>query len=248
MNKTLLNIVIDLLSALLFVGMIATGYLLRYPLPPGSNKSLTLWGLGRHQWGDVHFWISLALLAAMLCHLVLHWNWIVTVVGKRCGMAKNSQPSLVRSGIWTLTVVGAMSVGFAWLAQSQVRGLSEPGCVAMDNGRLIQEPSRHDVVAEAAAKPVDTVVWSDVYPIFARHCVACHGSENQLAGIRLDRYQDVLAVKAKSPLIVPRNSRDSLLTAVVSGAKPTMAMVDRHRLDQAEVALIERWIDQGANN
>lgn len=247
MNKTLLNIVIDLISALLFVGMIATGYLLRYPLPPGSNKSLMLWGLGRHQWGDVHFWISLALLAAMLCHLVLHWNWIVTVIGKRCGMVKSSQPSLVRSGIWTLTVVGVMSFGFAWLAQSQVRGLSEPGCVAADNGGRNQYPSRAIVVAEAAEKPADTVVWSDVYPIFARYCVACHGPENQLAGVRLDRHQDFLAVTAKSPLIVPRNSRDSLLTSVVTGAKPTRAMADRHRLDQADVALIERWIDQGAN-
>ncbi len=247
MNRTLLNIIIDLIAALLFVGMIATGYLLRYPLPPGSNKSRILWGLGRHQWGDVHFWISLALLATMLCHIVLHWNWIVTVIGKRCGTVKSSQASLMRSGISTLMVVGAMSFGFAWLAESQVRTLSEPGCVALDSGGRKQEPSREVVVAESGAQSADTVVWNDVYPIFARHCVACHGPESQLAGVRLDRHQDFLTASATSPLIVPRHSGDSRLMAVVTGSKPTMAMADRHRLDQADLALIQRWIDQGAN-
>ena len=99
MNRTISNIIIDIIAAFLFLGMIATGYLLRFPLPPGSNKMLSLWGYTRHQRGDVHFWISLGLLVVLIVHLVLHWNWIVTVIGKRCHLVKTAHPSLIRSGV-----------------------------------------------------------------------------------------------------------------------------------------------------
>jgi hypothetical protein len=38
-----LNLLIDILGAAFFLGMIATGYILHFPLPPGTNKSLSLW-------------------------------------------------------------------------------------------------------------------------------------------------------------------------------------------------------------
>lgn len=37
-------------------------------------------GLTRHQWGDVHFWIALSLIALLVVHLVLHWRWVVCQV------------------------------------------------------------------------------------------------------------------------------------------------------------------------
>jgi hypothetical protein len=55
MKQLVDNLLIDLIAAGLMVGMMATGYVLCFPLPPGSNKDLTLWGLTRHRWGDVHF-------------------------------------------------------------------------------------------------------------------------------------------------------------------------------------------------
>src|SRR5689334_12312683 len=49
------NLYIDLIAAGFTIGMMATGYMLRFPLPPGSNKSLVLWGLNRHQWLELAF-------------------------------------------------------------------------------------------------------------------------------------------------------------------------------------------------
>lgn len=51
MKRTTVNLLVDLLAATFFVGMMATGYVLWFPLPAGSNKSLSLWGLTRHEWG-----------------------------------------------------------------------------------------------------------------------------------------------------------------------------------------------------
>jgi len=76
------NLLIDLIAAALMIGMLATGYVLRFPLPPGTNKDLTLWGLTRHQWGDVHFWISLGLIAVILLHLCLHWQSMPLTFGQ----------------------------------------------------------------------------------------------------------------------------------------------------------------------
>jgi hypothetical protein len=89
--------------------------------PPGSNKTLSLRGLTRHQWGDIHFWISLGLLVVIAVHLALHWNWIVAVIGKRCHLVKSARPSLARSGILTVgTVILAITL-FAWSAQNSVK-------------------------------------------------------------------------------------------------------------------------------
>ena len=43
MNRTFRNLIVDLAAAFLFLGMMATGYILRFPLPPGTNKVMTLW-------------------------------------------------------------------------------------------------------------------------------------------------------------------------------------------------------------
>ena len=84
-SRTSVNLLVDLAAAALFLGMMATGYILWFTLPPGTNKSLSLWQLTRHEWGTVHAWISFGLIGALLLHLVLHWQWVVSVVRKRFG-------------------------------------------------------------------------------------------------------------------------------------------------------------------
>jgi hypothetical protein len=94
MNRARLNAVIDSLAFICGVFMIATGFILRYRLPPGSGRlegsgfghdamarpvSL-VWGLTRHEWGDIHYGVALGLLSVLSLHLVLHWRWIFCMV------------------------------------------------------------------------------------------------------------------------------------------------------------------------
>ena len=69
----------------LFCGMTGTGLLLTYRLPPGSRggRGLSALGWTRHEWGDLHFWISIAFLVLLLIHLVLHWRWFWQIASKR---------------------------------------------------------------------------------------------------------------------------------------------------------------------
>jgi hypothetical protein len=61
-----------------------------------------LWGLTRHEWGDVHYYIALVLMAILAFHLVLHWKWIVCVT-----QGKPVEDSGYRLG---LGVIGLLAV------------------------------------------------------------------------------------------------------------------------------------------
>jgi hypothetical protein len=79
-RRPALNFVVDAIAFCGFVFMTASGVLLRFVLPPGSGHRMTIWGLDRHDWGGVHFWMAAALLGALSVHVLLHWKWIVCIV------------------------------------------------------------------------------------------------------------------------------------------------------------------------
>jgi Domain of unknown function (DUF4405) len=83
MRKPSLYFLIDAIAFVAFVLLAGTGVLMRYVLPPGSGHFLTLWGLDRHAWGVFHFWIAVALMAALALHLLLHWRWVVGMIRGR---------------------------------------------------------------------------------------------------------------------------------------------------------------------
>jgi hypothetical protein len=226
--------------------MIATGYILRFPLPPGTNKSLALWGLSRHQWGEVHFWISLGLLAVLLTHLALHWQWVVSVVGRKLHLATNAQSRHIRSGVITLLVVAAVLGGFAWVSEVSVRERDEPCCPP---GEIAAGPGPAAVEAPEYSPDADRPKVSfstEVCPILETACLRCHGPRKAQGGFRVDRREDYFGTNGKEPLVVPGNSAESPLIAIVSGQRADMAMASSHKLPERDVAALRAWIDSGA--
>lgn len=129
MNRTLLNVLTDLLAALAMLGMIATGTILRFALPPGTNRSLTLWGLTRHQWGDLHFWLSLAALGVVVIHLILHWTWVVAVARRWIvggGQGAPSARARALAAAATVVVLALSLAGFWKWSLASVLPLEPP--------------------------------------------------------------------------------------------------------------------------
>ena len=235
MKRTALNLLIDALALLCFLGMIATGYLLRFPLPPGTNKSLVLWGLGRHQWGDVHFWISLALLVVLLVHLVLHWQWVVSVVARQFGSINPCQVRLLRSGFLTLLALAVLAGGFAWFAEISVRPRTEDCC------------PRSQSAAPVAQTPPDQVDFrTDVYPILETACLGCHGPAMARGGFRADRRDDFFGAVGKKALVIPGNAEDSSLFSVLSSPQGG-AGASFHTLSDRDLEILRAWVDAGAD-
>lgn len=117
MKRTHMNLLIDVLAFVGFLLLVSTGILLLYQLPPGSGRGHAgvvgeqaqektvslLWGLSRHEWGDVHFYIALGLLVVLALHLLLHWKWIVCVV-----RGQRSENSGMRLALGCVGLVGAV--------------------------------------------------------------------------------------------------------------------------------------------
>ncbi len=89
----------------------------------------------------------------------------------------------------------------------------------------------------------------EVKPIFARHCVACHGVLKQKAGLRLDTAARLLRGAKDGPVIEPGKSGESpLIDAVLEADEFRMPPEgEAERLSSEEVRILRAWIDQGAN-
>ena len=96
-----MNLLVDTVAAARLTAMVGTGYILWFALPPGTNRTHSLWGLLRHQFGAVHFWISVTLLAVLAIHVALHWRWLVVGLSKRLGVAPwaERRPRLAGLGV-----------------------------------------------------------------------------------------------------------------------------------------------------
>jgi len=89
MNRAKFNFIIDLVSFINLLGIILTGFILKYILPPGSGglgqishggkggeHIKQLFSMNRHEFGDIHFFMSIAFICLMLIHIIMHWEWI----------------------------------------------------------------------------------------------------------------------------------------------------------------------------
>ncbi len=246
MKRTTLNLVIDLLAAAFFVGMIGTGYILRFPLPPGTQKSLSLWSLTRHQWGTVHFWLSVGLLVVLLIHVAIHWQWVVAVVGKRVGRVTNPQARHLLSGVITLLIVVGAFSAFAWVAALSVRERDGASCPPGDEVANREPGAAQPPSSFPAADRSQVNFRREVYPILEASCLRCHGPEKARGGFRVDRREDYFRKNGREPLVLPGKSADSPLIAIVSGLKADLPMPAVHKLPEHEVAVLRAWIEAGA--
>jgi hypothetical protein len=244
MKRILDNLHVDLVAAVIMVAMVATGYILRFPLPPGTNKYLTLWGLTRHQWGTVHFWISTALLVLVVVHVCLHWKWVVVTIKRRFWGGTSPPKSSLVSGLLTIAFIVTALAFFGWAAHYSVTPIEEPIEETTPPSPSGSQLESH-VAGDPSSTPNDATVafWRDVYPIFERSCQSCHGPRKQISGFRVDRKEDFF--EGTTPLIVPGSSSESPLVELLSGRRD-IARADVHRLPNEELVVVMAWIDSGA--
>jgi hypothetical protein len=94
-NRSVWISVTDLVSFFSLLFLAFSGVVIRYVLPKGSGGGgqgwramlkpvQEFWHLSRHEWGTVHFWVSMVFVTAILLHLLLHWKWIkISLFGRK---------------------------------------------------------------------------------------------------------------------------------------------------------------------
>src|SRR5579864_330669 len=109
-----------------------------------------------------------------------------------------------------------------------------------------EEPAADSAKLPPPAK-VEVDFARDVKPLFAKHCLKCHGPDKQTAGLRLDLHGDAVRGGDSGPAFEAGKSADSLLVKYVAALDPELVMPpEGDKLTRDEVALLRAWIDQGA--
>ena len=91
-----------------------------------------------------------------------------------------------------------------------------------------------------------------IRPILSQNCYVCHGNDpgSREAGLRLDNFEGATAMLEHGrAAIVPGNLKKSLLVQRISSNDPDFRMPApeaKKILTSKEIALLKRWIKQGA--
>lgn len=99
--------------------------------------------------------------------------------------------------------------------------------------------------ADDTEKPVS--YYRQVRPILQRHCSGCHQPAKAGGNLLLTGYAEFLKGGENGPGFVPGKPDDSLIMSYISGDKPEMPL-NSEPLKPEQVALIGRWIAQGAKD
>lgn len=93
----------------------------------------------------------------------------------------------------------------------------------------------------------DAPVYEDIASIFEDNCTMCHNGPKAPKGLQLTSYERVLLGGSGGPVVVPGGPSQSELVKRLRGtSQPRMPLNGPPYLDDDEIALIERWIEGGA--
>ena len=100
--------------------------------------------------------------------------------------------------------------------------------------------------AEPDSEAKLTFFEEQVRPLFVANCHACHSADtNSRGGLRVDDRNGLLEGGSKGPAVVPGKPDESLLLKAVRHAGPLKMPPEKH-LAEEEIAILERWIREGA--
>ena len=103
------------------------------------------------------------------------------------------------------------------------------------------------VAVRADELPVD--YSTQIKPLLAARCANCHSIKKQEMGLRLDSARKLLEGGDSGPAVIPNDSAKSLLVHAITGTEGASVMPpEGDKLKPEEIALIKRWIDEGAKS
>jgi hypothetical protein len=106
-----------LIDAALFVdmsSMAVLGFLLAFVIPRGRTHAVSVYflGLHRHQWADIHLFLSLFLVLLLFFHIWFNWTWVVQSSKRYIGDRWKTFLWALCAGCIAVLFVGWISVRF----------------------------------------------------------------------------------------------------------------------------------------
>ena len=106
----------------------------------------------------------------------------------------------------------------------------------------------------ASAEPNDGATAADqeayfetnVRPLLIKHCIECHGPDDQSGELRLDRRSSVEKGGGSGPVVVPGQPQQSSLIRAVGYSDLSMQMPPDGKLPPEAIGVLTRWVQTGA--
>ncbi|MBO7521031.1 MAG: DUF4405 domain-containing protein [Opitutales bacterium] len=73
--NTALRRIADFILYFSFCFLLGSGFMMKFSFVKGM-KGLTVLGLTKPQWCDLHFYVAMLMLAALVLHMILNASWI----------------------------------------------------------------------------------------------------------------------------------------------------------------------------
>lgn len=123
MKRNSLNFWVDVLTLIDLLGLVVTGATIKWLLPPGQSGGygMTLWGWGRHDFGDLHLWLGIGFMALVALHLFLHWSWIYCTTARFFGGGSGGFWRRFAAGIVFVIFLAAIIIGSWYWMKNQVK-------------------------------------------------------------------------------------------------------------------------------
>jgi hypothetical protein len=117
LSRTIANLLLDILLVLILCFLVGSACVVRFVFPPGTEaKGWMLWGMDYNAWTNFEFLTLCVILLAVVVHVMLHWNWVCSVIATRVfklkGGARPDEGSQTLYGVSVLVAFLAL-MGFA---------------------------------------------------------------------------------------------------------------------------------------
>ena len=128
MKKNTWNFILGGILLFLFAGLVWTGLLIHYVLPPRHGRfrdmELLLWGRDRHDYGAVHFYLAMTAIALLIVHVWLHWSWVCGTIKRFLGRAQVVYSRRMTYGVVFLLILTTGLAGSLMWASSEVTNVA----------------------------------------------------------------------------------------------------------------------------
>ncbi len=112
--------------------------------------------------------------------------------------------------------------------------------------RILSVALAFAAVAAGAETPAERHFIDKVKPLLDSRCISCHGPDKVKGALRLDSRAAALRGGDNGPAVVPGKPNDSLLLHAVMHAKKDLEMPPKEKLTTNDIAVLRRWIEEGA--
>jgi uncharacterized membrane protein/mono/diheme cytochrome c family protein len=116
--------------------------------------------------------------------------------------------------------------------------------------RYMPAPLKRVLAPSAVSSHPNSFFARHIYPVLDTKCVACHGTNKEKGGLRVDSYESLMIGGKDGVVIAPRNPERSLILQKVT-LPPTdphfMPAEGRTPLTPEEIARIRAWVREGAS-